>query len=99
MTVSMIEQALAEHKDSFGIEDFALVQRDGMYVLEVDFIVGIHANIYSTGGIEFHTTKPLKQKQIGGHMGIIHALAGHMEHYNETTKESNDDSTGTSNHP
>lgn len=99
MAVSMIEQALADNKTTFGIEDFELVQRDDMYVLEVDFTVGIHANIYSTGAVEFHTTKPIKQKRLGATVGIINALARHMEHYNETTEESDDDSTGTSNHP
>lgn len=99
MTVSMIESALADNKTTFGIEDFELAQRNGMYVLQVDFTVGIHADIYSTGAVEFQTTKPIKQKRLGATVGIINALARHMEHYNETTEEPDDDSTGTSNHP
>lgn len=87
MALSMIEQALADNKTTFGIEDFELVQRDGMYVLEVDFAVGIHANIYSTGAVEFNTTKPIKQQRLGATMGIINAFAKHMEHYNETSEE------------
>lgn len=87
MALSMIESALGDNKETFGIEDFELVQRDGMYVLQVDFTVGIHADIYSTGAVEFKTTKPIKQKRLGATVGIINALARHMEHYNETSEE------------
>ncbi|AZU99698.1 hypothetical protein SBP1_gp106 [Vibrio virus vB_VspP_SBP1] len=85
----MIEQALAYNKETFGIEDFELVQRDGMFVLQVDFTVGIHAGIYSTGAVEFQTTKPIKQKRLGATVGIINAFARHMEHYNENPQEPN----------
>ena len=99
MALSMIESALGDNKTTFGIEDFELVQRDGMFVLQVNFEVGIHADIYSTGAVEFRTTKPIKQKRLGATVGIINALARHMEHYHEANQEPDADSTVTSNHP
>jgi len=87
MAHSMIESALGDNKATFGIEDFELVQRDGMYVLQVNFDVGIHADIYSTGAVEFRTTKPIKQQRLGATVGIINALARHMEHYHEANEK------------
>lgn len=100
MAVSMIESALADNKKVFGIEDFELVyQPDGIVVLKVDFNNKLWANVYSTGAVEFGTKEVIPYGRFGATMGVISALAKQMEHFNETTEESDDDSTGTSNHP
>ena len=100
MALSMIEQALTDNKTTFGIEDFELVyQPEDIVVLKVGFTNKLWANVYSTGAVEFGTKEVIQANRFGATMGIINALAKHMEHFNETTKEPDDDSTGTSNHP
>lgn len=88
MEVSMIEHALAEHRDTFGVEDYELVyQPEGIVVLKVDFTNKLWANIYNTGAVEFGTKEIIQADRFGATMGIINALAKQMEAFDETTKE------------